>query len=108
MRVNRFRLRPTLKQYLYVAYFIGHLRSLGAYDAFVKLLQVNGEIEYWDDDKLTRSAVSHYLYKRLAYYRERRSVDLVFDAVIRNWPPQGMRWWLEISKAIPIFKRYQF
>ena len=100
--------RPTLEEYMYVCGFIQRLKNLGAYDAFVKLLEVNGKIEYWQDDKSSRRAVSHYLYKRLAYYRESRSVDLVYDAIIRNWLQQRTDWWLEISNAIPIFKRHKF
>lgn len=100
---------PTLEEYMYVCGFIQRLKNLGAYDAFVKLLWVNGKIEYCHDDKLSRRAVSHYLYKRLASYRKSRSVDLVFDAVLRNRVvPQRTDWWLEISKAIPIFKRHKF
>lgn len=108
MKVNMFsweHYRPTLEEYMYVCGFIQRLKNLGAYDAFVKLLWVNGQIEYCHDDKLSRRAVSHYLYKRLASYRKSRSVDLVSDAVL--WT-QRTDWWLEISKAIPMFKRHKF
>ena len=108
MKVNRFsweQYRPTLEEYVYVCGFIQRLKNLGVYDAFVELLKVNGKLEYWHYDKLTRRAVIHYIYKRLASYRKSRSVDLVYDAVLRSRVPQRTDWWLEISKAIPIFKR---
>lgn len=111
MRIKMFRwedYRPTLEEYMYICGFIQCLKHLDAYDAFVKLLWVNGRIEYGHDDSLTRRAVSNYCYKRLAFYRNSRSVDLLYDVVVYNCPPQGRGYWVKINRLIPAFEKRSF
>lgn len=101
MKVNRFRLaqyRPTLKEYLYVAYFIGHLRSLGVYEAF----ETEVKKTWW----YPREAVSlaSVLYDQLRIRsRENTVINLVSYSFAWIKTEKGVSYWAVISNKIRPF-----
>lgn len=94
MRVNRFRLRPTLKEYLYVAYFIGHLRSLGAYEVFET--EVKKTREY--------PQLASFLYGQLRMRsRDKTVINLVSYSFVWIKTEKGVSYWADISDKIRPF-----
>lgn len=98
MKVNRFRLRPTLKEYLYVAYFIGHLRSLGAYEAFESEVKKT----WWYDRGA--ASLAHVLYAELRIgSREKTAINLVSYSFAWIKTEKGVSYWAVISNKIRPF-----
>lgn len=98
MRVNRSRLMPTLKQYLYVAYFIGHLKSLGAYEAFETEVR-----KTWDPPKGAQPLAS-FLYDQLRIgSREKTVINLVSYSFAWIKTEKGVSYWAVISNKIRPF-----
>lgn len=100
MEVNiskRKRCRPTLKEYLYVAYFIGHLRSLGVYETF--------ETEVRKRRKFPPGAtqLAYFLYEQLRLSRGDEVVYLIRSAFVWFCTEKGVKYWASIDHSIRPF-----
>lgn len=98
MKVNRFRVRPTLKEFLYVAYFIGHLRSLGAYEAF----ETEVKNTWWYPRG--PEPLASVLYDQLRIgSKEKTVINLVSYSFLWMRSEKGVRYWATIASNIRPF-----
>lgn len=100
MEVNiskRKRCRSTLKEYLYVAYFIGCLRSLGAYEAF------ETEVRKTREFPPGATQLAYFLYKQLRLRRGNEVVYLIRGSFSWIATEKGFKYWASIDHSIRPF-----